>query len=127
VHFHRAVTSIPALYGRFVGITVLLYGGWIFAGNAVLYMISDTQDSPAVVLLILASGLLGFLSALGFLLTFDGPNSWRNTKRRAAAWVGMFLCALLPSSLIIIVLPLVVLGALTILMPPEPSPAPTLP
>ncbi len=105
---------------------VLLYGGWIFAGNAVVYLISDTQDSPAVVLGILAVGLLGSLSALGFLLTFDGPNSWRNTKRRAATWVGMFVSSLLPASLIVIVLPLVVLAALTILVAPEPSPSVTL-
>ena len=125
MHLHRTVTKLPALYGRFVGVAVLLYGGWIFAGNAVIYLSSDTQDSPVVVLAILASGLIGFLSALGFLLTFDGPNRWRNTTRRAATWVGMFLCSLLPSTLIIIVLPVVVLGALTILMAPEPSPAPT--
>jgi len=127
VHLHRALTSLPALYGRFVGIAVLLYGGWIFGGNAVVYIISDTQDSPVVALAILASGLLGFLSALGFLLTFDGPNRWRNTKRRAATWMGMFLCGLLPSSLVIFVLPLVVLAALTILVAPEPSPAATAP
>ncbi|MGZ5385241.1 MAG: hypothetical protein ACXWH0_14830 [Acidimicrobiia bacterium] len=122
MHFHRALTRLPALYGRFVGIAVLLYGGWIFAGNAVVYLISDTEDSPAVVLGILATGLLGFLSAVSFLLTFDGPIRWRDTKRRAAAWVGMFLCSLLPSSLITIVLPLVVLAALTILVAPEASP-----
>jgi hypothetical protein len=122
VHLHRALTGLPALYGRFVGIAVLLYGGWIFAGNAVVYIYSDTQDSPAIVLEILAVGLLGFFSALGFLLTFDGPNSWRSTKRRAATWVGMFLTSLLPASLIIIVLPLVVVAALTILLAPELSP-----
>ena len=127
MHLHRALTSLPALYGRFVGIAVLLYGGWIFGGNAVVYIVSDTQDSPVVALAILASGLLGFLSALGFLLTFDGPNRWRNTKRRAATWMGMFLCGLLPSSLVIFVLPLVVLAALTILVAPEPSPAATVP
>lgn len=127
MHFHRAITRFPALYGRFVGIAVLLYGGWILAGNAVVYIISDTQDSPAVVVAILASGLLGFLSALGFLLTFDGPNRWRNTKRRAATWVGMFLCGLLPSSLVVIVLPLVLLAALTILVAPEPSTPATVP
>jgi len=122
VHFHRALTSFPALYGRFVGITILLYGAWLFGGNVVVYMISDTQDSPGVVLLILASGLVGFLSAVGFLLTFDGPPRWRNTKRRAAAWIGMFLCALLPSSFVIIVLPLVVMAALTSLVAPDPPP-----
>lgn len=127
MHLHRAVVRIPALYGRFVGIAVLLYGGWIFAGNAVIYIVSDTEDSPAVALAILAAGLLGFLSALGFLLTFDGPNRWRNTQRRAATWVGMFLCGLLPSSLVVIVLPLVVLAALTILVAPEPTPAATVP
>lgn len=127
MHLHRALTGLPAFYGRFVGIAVLLYGGWIFAGNAVVYLISDTQDSPAVVLGILAVGLLGFCSALSFLLTFDGPNRWRNTKRRAAAWVGMFVSSLLPASLIVIVLPMVTLAALTILVAPEPSPTATVP
>jgi hypothetical protein len=122
VHLHRAITGLPALYGRFVGIAVLLYGGWIFAGNGAVYIYSDTQDSPAIVLGILAVGLLGFFSALGFLLTFDGPNRWRSTKRRAATWVGMFLASLLPASLIIIVLPLVVVAALTILLAPELPP-----
>ena len=122
MHLHRAVKQLPALYGRFVGIAVLLYSSWIFAGNAVVFTISDTQDSPTVVLGILAVGLLGAVSALGFLLTFDGPNRWRNTTRRAATWVGMFLASLLPASLIVVVLPLVVVAALTILLAPELSP-----
>jgi hypothetical protein len=121
MHLHRAVAGVLATYGRLVGLIVLLYGGWIFAGNVLGISTGDDYDSPAILLAILAFGMIGFLSAFGFLLTFDGPSKWRSTKKRAATWLGMFVCALLPSSLVIIVLPLVVLGALTILAPPVSS------
>jgi hypothetical protein len=98
---------------------MLLYGGSIFAGNVMGMSTIYGYDSPGILLAILAFGMVGFLSALGFLLTFDGPGGWRTTKKRAATWVGMFVCALLPSSLIVIVLPMVVLAAVTILVPPD--------
>lgn len=98
---------------------MLLYGGSIFAGNVMGMSPIYGYDSPGILLAILAFGMVGFLSALGYLLTFDGPSGWRTTKKRAATWVGMFVCALLPSSLIVIVLPMIVLAAVTILVPPD--------
>lgn len=132
MHFHRALTRvIAAAYGRVVGVVVLLYGGWIFAGNVPGKLFGNSitggSDSPAILWAILAFGMVGFLSALGFLLTFDGPSGWRSTRRRATTWMGMFVCALLPSSLVIFIMPLVVVAALTILAPPEPVPVATRP
>ena len=124
MHLHRAVTRLLSLYGRLVGVTVLLYGGWIFAVNVLGVVTVPDYDSLALLLVILGFGLVGFLSAVGFLLTFDGPNSWRITKKRAIAWILMLLSVLLPTSLIVFVVPLVLLAALTILAPPEAAPAP---
>ena len=98
---------------------MLLYVGTIFAGNVMGMSTIYGYDSPGILLAILAFGMLGFLGALGFLLTFDGPSGWRTTQKRAATWIGMFVCALLPSSLVVIVLPIVALAAVTILVPPE--------
>jgi hypothetical protein len=119
VHLHRALSRIASIYGRLTGVLMLLYGGSIFAGNVMGMSAIYGYDTPGIMLAILAFGMVGFLSALGFLLSFDGPSGWRTTKKRAVTWIGMFLCALLPSSPIIIVLPMVVLAAVTILVPPD--------
>jgi hypothetical protein len=119
VHLHRALNRTAAIYGRLTGVLMLLYGGAIFAGNVMGMSNIYGTDTPAILLALLAFGMVGLLSALGFLLTFDGPSGWRTTKKRAATWIGMFLCALVPSSLVVIVLPMVALAALTILVSPE--------
>ena len=119
MHLHRALSRVASIYGRLTGVLMLLYGGSIFAGNVMGMSTIYGYDSPGILLAILAFGMVGFLSAFGFLLTFDGPSGWRTTKKRAATWIGMFVCALLPSSLIVIVLPMVVLAAVTILVPPD--------
>jgi hypothetical protein len=119
VHLHRTLTATVNSYGRLVGLVVLISGGWIFAANLVGAAGGSRYDSTGVFLTILAFGLLGFVCAVGFLLTFDGPVRWRTTKRRAIAWLGMFVSALLPSSLIVIVFPLVLLAAVTIFFAPQ--------
>ena len=119
MHLHRALSRVASVYGRLTGVLMLLYGGSIFAGNVMGMSTMYGYDTPGIMLVILAFGMVGVLSALGFLLSFDGPSGWRTTKKRAATWIGMFVCALLPSSLIIIVLPMVVLAAVTILVPPD--------
>ena len=119
MHIHRALTGTVNYYGRFVGLMVLVYGGWLFGANIGNAAGGSQYDSAGVLLTILAFGLIGLVCATGFLLTFDGPKSWRTTKRRALAWLGMFVSATLPSSLIVIVFPLVLLAAVTILFPPR--------
>ena len=119
MHLHRALSRVASIYGRLTGVLMLLYGGSIFAGNVMGMSDIYGYKTPGMMLVILALGMVGVLSALGFLLSFDGPSGWRTTKKRAATWIGMFVCALLPSSMIIIVLPMVVLAAVTILVPPD--------
>lgn len=124
VHIHRTLTGTVNYYGRLVGLVILVYGGWLFGATIAAAAGGSQYDSAGVFLTILAFGLIGFICALGYLLTFDGPNSWRTTKRRSIAWLGMFVSAALPSSLIVIVFPMVLLAVVTIFFPPQ-SPSTT--
>lgn len=108
------------LFGRFVGLVVLLYGGWMAAVNINPEDPMAFYDSNWVRPAAIAFGTLGFLSSLVFLLSLDGPPRWRSTGLRATGWVGMVIALLLPTSITIFVLPLVLVAGLVILAKPPP-------
>lgn len=104
---------------RVVGIAVLLYSGVIFFGNAVGAMAGADYDSGAIVLLIVGVGAIGLAGSVVFLLSLDGPESWRTTSRRALGWIGMMIAAFLPTSWLFLIAPVTLLGGLALLIPPD--------
>ena len=104
---------------RVVGIAVLLYSGVIFFGNAVGAMAGADYDSGAIVLLIVGVGSIGLAGSVVFLLSLDGPESWRTTTRRSLGWIGMMIAAFLPTSWLFLIAPVTLLGGLALLIPPD--------
>lgn len=101
-------------FARFVGLAVMILGAWIFILNLV-----DKGWSDLVLVWILASGLVGAVSGLGFLLSFDGPARFRNRWVRVISWAGMLASVALPTSLTFILVPMVVLVLPTMFIPPK--------
>ena len=114
----RLVTT----FARFVGLAIFLYGAVIFFGNLVGALGNSDFDPYWILYLVLGVGLTGMTGGVVFLLSFDGPDPWRTRGRRALGWVGMLMCALVPASYVLLIAPLVLVGGLTLLIPPE-SPA----
>lgn len=101
-------------FARFVGLAVMILGAWIFILNLV-----DKGWSDLVLVWILASGLVGAVSGLGFLLSFDGPARFRNRWVRVISWAGMLASVALPTSLTFMLVPMVVLVLPTMFIPPK--------
>jgi len=101
---------------RVVGIAVLLYSGVIFFGNAIGAMAGADYDSVEIVLLIVGIGAIGLAGSIVFLLSLDGPESWRTTTRRALGWIGMMIAAVLPTSWLLLIAPVTLLGGLALLI-----------
>jgi len=114
------VVRRPAtIFARFVGLAILLYGAVAFFGNLVGAIANSDYDPFWVLYLVLGVGLTGMAGAVVFLLSFDGPGPWRTRGRRALGWLGMLMCALLPASFVLLIAPLVLIGGLTLFIPPE--------
>jgi len=106
---------------RLVGIAVLLYSGVIFFGNAIGAMAGAEYDSVEIMLLIVGIGAIGLAGSIVFLLSLDGPESWRTTTRRVLGWIGMMIAAVLPTSWLFLIAPVTLLGGLALLIPPDVS------
>ena len=104
---------------RVVGNAVLLYSGVIFFGNAVGAMAGADYDSGAIVLLIVGVGAIGLAGGVVFLLSLDGPESWRTTTRRSLGFIGMMIAAFLSTSWLFLIAPVTLLGGLALLIPPD--------
>jgi len=104
---------------RLVGIAVLLYSGVILFGNAIGAMAGADYDSVEIMLLIVGIGAMGLAGSIVFLLSLDGPESWRRTTRRALGWIGMMIAAVLPTSWLFLIAPVTLLGGLALLIPPD--------
>lgn len=103
-------------FARFVGVSVALLGGWIFILN-----LGDRGWESWVLVWVLASGLLGALSGLAFLLSFDGPDRFRNRTARLIAWLGMLASVSLPTSLTFMLVPMILLVLPTLFLTPSPA------
>jgi len=116
------VRRLVTTFARFLGLAIFLYGAVIFFGNLVGALGNSDFDPYWILYLVLGVGLTGMTGGVVFLLSFDGPDPWRTRGRRALGWVGMLMCALVPASYVLLIAPLVLVGGLTLLIPPE-SPA----
>jgi hypothetical protein len=80
-----------------------------------------TQGGPvgSVVALIVAFGLIGVAGGLTYLFTFDGPGPFRARWVRVLGWGGMLASVLLPTSLSVMLVPMVLLVLPTLFLTPD--------
>jgi hypothetical protein len=102
--------------GRFVGLTLTLYGLWILGVNIVELFTGDGFESGTILLWVLASGAVAAAGGVVYLLSFDGPPAW--SRRRVRAWglAMMFVGSLLPTSLSFLLLGMLVLAIPSVLV-----------
>jgi hypothetical protein len=91
-----------------------ILGVWVFAIN----LIEDSYSGETL-RWILASGGLGAVGGLLYLLSFDGPDSLRTRWIRISGWIGMLVLAVLPWSFSFLVLPMFALTIPTLFWQPE--------
>jgi len=90
-------------FARFVGFVLVILSGWMFFVNVI-----EVHYEPWVMVWIWVAGLAGAIGGIVFLLSFDGPERFKKQRIRYRGWVGMMVGALFPTSLTLMVLPMVV-------------------
>ena len=110
---------IATTFARFVGLAVFAYGGVILIGHVMASLGDSTQDSPLLLALVMLVAMSGMAGAITYLLSIDGPSAYRTRGRRALGWAGMLMCASLPTGALMLMAPLVLVSAPTLLMAPE--------
>lgn len=91
-------------FARFVAVSVAILSGWMFVVNLPL---EDRGWEPWALIWILVSGLAGAVGGVLYLLSIDGPHRFRTRAYRVSGWVAMLAAVLLPTSLTIMLVPLV--------------------
>ncbi len=112
------VRAIAKTFARLVGLASLLYSGTVFFGGIVGVAGDAATDTPWLLVALACVSLTGIAGSVLFLLGLDGPQQFRTRRRRVLGWAGMMLCALMPTSLLYLIAPLVLAGALTLLIEP---------
>jgi hypothetical protein len=115
------VSSLAVTFARFVGLAVLIFGAVMFFGNLIGAIGGASYQPSWALYLVLGFGLTGIGGAIVYLLSFDGPAIWRTRGRRLLGWFGMMICAAVPSGLLYLIAPLVLVSVLTVLLDPAPS------
>ena len=110
-------------FARFVGLIMVIMGGWLIAVN-VNDLFSDAPGFSGLVLAwILGSGVAAAVGGVLFLLSLDKPHRFRTRRTRPRAIVLMIAGSALPSSLTPVVLPLSLLMLTTLKGLPQEEPA----
>lgn len=91
------------VFARFVAVSVSLISGWTFAVN----ISQPGAWEPWEYLWIMASGLVGSVGGVAYLLSADGPDRFRTRVFRWGGWTMMLVAVILPTSLTFILVPLV--------------------
>jgi hypothetical protein len=115
------VSALATRLARVVGIAVLLYSSVVFLGNLIGAIAGAEYDSFGIVLMVVAVGAIGLAGSIVFLLSLDGPETWRTTTRRAVGWAGMMIASLLPTSWLFLIAPVTAIGGLSLLLSPDRS------
>ena len=90
------------MFARFVAVSVLILSAWMLLNHLV-----ESGYSGWVYIWVMSSALAGAIGATLYLLTLDGPHRFRTRRIRLTGWVGMFVAVLLPTSLWLMLVPIV--------------------
>ena len=91
-------------FARFVAFSIVVIGGYTFFINAI-----ESNFDSGTRLLILLTSALGVVGGALYLISYDGPTRWRTEVVRRLGWGGMLVSALLPTSLTLMLVPMVAL------------------
>jgi hypothetical protein len=103
-------------FARFVGLTSLILGVWIFLANAAQLIAGEGDSDRWVTAWILASGLAGAIGAGLFMLSLDGPERFRTRTHRSVGWTLMALATLLPTSIRPMLFPMVLVSGYSLFL-----------
>ena len=92
-----------ATFARFVAFVVMILGTWTFVRN-----VTGANYEGLVLVWVIGSSLSGGVGGLLYLLSWDGPQRLRSQRVRSGAWLAMLASALLPTSLTLMILPMVI-------------------
>ncbi|HJQ76945.1 MAG TPA: hypothetical protein VJ948_06750 [Acidimicrobiia bacterium] len=92
------------MFARFVAVSVTLVSGWMFLVN--LAEINHPSYQAWVLTWILASGLVGALGGVAYLMSVDGTGRFHTRAWRFGGWVAMLVAVMLPTSLSFMLIPL---------------------
>lgn len=91
------------VFARFVAVSVTLISAWTFVIN----IAQPANWAPWVFVWIIASGIIGVVGGVVYLLSLDGPIRFRKRLFRQGGWLMMLLAVALPTSLTFMLVPMV--------------------
>lgn len=94
-------------FARFLGLVVMILSGWGLFVNVIGALRGEIEAPWYLLALVVSTGICGTLGGLAYLLSFDGPRSLRTQKLRLGGWAGMLIAMLVPTSLTLMMVPLV--------------------
>ncbi len=106
--------KVARTYGRLMGLIFMILGFWVVIVNLV-----EHAYAGWVLVWIIGAGLAGAAGGVVYLLSFDGPNRFRNRTSRLLGWGGMLFLSVLPTSLTLVLFPLVLLAIPTLFLREE--------
>lgn len=92
------------MYCRFVGVAVTILGFTLLISN-----LTEIKFDTWVWVWIVIAGFAGIAGGILFLLAYDGPIRFRDRRKRVIAWSLMLGSVALPTSLTLMLVPLVLL------------------
>ena len=101
------LTWMGLTFARFVAFVVMVLGAWVAVANGAQAIRGTPGYTGWVLLLVLFTGLAGAAGGLLYLASFDGPRRFRTERHRLYGWVGMLISAMLPTSLTLMLVPMV--------------------
>lgn len=96
-------------FARFVAAIVMILGAFALVSTVIGLINSEIQSELLLLALFLSTSLAGAIGGLAYLLSFDGPKYLRTQRMRIYGWGGMLIHSLLPTPLILILLPMVII------------------
>lgn len=119
IRYGGSVKRVGATVARFVGLSVLAYSTWVLFAIVTNLLAGVDYDVSAVGLAAMAAA--GLVGSSVYLLSFDGPRSWRTRWHRAIGLILMWIGALLPGQLVVLMAPLAAVGTIGLFLSPLPS------
>jgi hypothetical protein len=96
-------------FARLVGVIVMILSGWGLLINIIDLVRGEIAAPGLLVVVVVSTGICGALGGLAYLLSFDGPRQLRTRRLRLYGWLGMLVAALLPTSLTLMIVPMVLI------------------
>ena len=95
---------------RIVLVAQRLDGELALDGDCDVLVRGDIEVPVLLAVMVVSVGISGALGGLAYLASFDGPQALRTQRLRLGGWFGMLIATLLPSSLTLMLVPMVLVA-----------------